>query len=551
MTNRPDTRFAAFWIARLALAGLACACANGASAQILGSQTPGTPGAIEGELRVRPAGPRTALPAEPAFRLPEDEPPAANRRAGMRRTPNAAVRRSLGSGQTRSGGFAGASPSGASGVVRPAASTRNPSDLTGTRFDNTRADAGQPPVTLPAVSSVIAPGLPPPPPPQNRRQRPEDDPYAPLGIRAGAFVLRPAIEADVGYDTNAQRSSTSRKGSTFWRTEGEFNAASDWSRHALDLNLRGSYTGYTAVSGANRPEGEGRLALRLEASRDQTINAQITGRVDTERPGAANLPGGVSERVPYYQFGASLAGTQRFGRTAVTLTTTADRSTYADTRAGGVSVSQEYRNVATYGLRGRIGHEVTPGLTPFVEAGIDTRIHDQRVDISGFERDSRGLTLRAGTTFEIERSLTGEIGAGYTFRNYEDSRLKSLNAPVVDASLTWSISPLTTLNLRAQSEIAETTIAGSPGALAYRGTATLTHAFLRNLSATASLGYGRADYSSVNRDETTLNAGLRFDYKFSRLIGLRASYGFERYSTNIAGEAYSAHSVMFGLRMTP
>ena len=37
------------------------------------------------------------------------------------------------------------------------------------------------------------------------RRRVEQDPYEPLGIRAGAFVLRPAIEFTSGYDNNPSR----------------------------------------------------------------------------------------------------------------------------------------------------------------------------------------------------------------------------------------------------------------------------------------------------------------------------------------------------------
>jgi hypothetical protein len=556
LTRRPDTRFVAGWIARLAaagLAGVAWAAAGGMSAraQILGSQTPGTPGALDGELRIRPAPPPPPR-AEPALRPPDAESagPPASRRSGIRRTPNTALRRETGSGQNRPGGFAGASPAGASGIVRPAAPGNAPGDLTGTRFETIRPDIAPPPAR-PSVTAVVAPGLPPAAPPPLRRPRPEDDPYAPLGIRAGSLILRPAIEIDGGYDTNAQRTSRNRRGSAFWRTEGEFNATSDWSRHQFDLGLRGAYTAFTGVSNANRPEGEARLGLRLDASRDQTIETTLSARIDTERPGSANLPGGVSERVPYYNLGASLGGTQRFGRTSLALRTTAERALYEDARAGGVTISQEARNVTTYGARARLGHEITPGFTPFAEAGIDTRRHDLRLDQSGYERDSRGLTLRTGSSFEIERSLTGEASLGYTFRAYEDARLRALRAPVLDAALTWSISPLTTLNLRAQSEIAETTIAGSSGALTYRGTATLTHAFLRNFTATATLGIARADYDRVNREETTLTAGLRLEYRFSRLLAARASYAFERYSVNTPGENYQAHTMLLGLRLTP
>lgn len=367
----------------------------------------------------------------------------------------------------------------------------------------------------------------------------------------GSMILRPSIEASGGYDTNATRSGTNARSSAFYRTEGEVTATSEWSRHQLDVGLRGSYTGYTSVDNTNRPEGDARIALRLDASRDLTFDAGLTARVDTESATSVNLPGGVSSRTPYYTSGASLGATHRFGRLSLGLRGTLDRLIYADAQSGGISVSQESRNLTTYGLRLRAGYEVSPGISPFVEAGVDSRVHDVATDANGYRRDSQGVTARVGSTFELARNLTGEASLGYTFRAYEDARLAYLRAPLVDTSLTWSISPLTTLNLRAQSEIAETTIANSAGALAYRGTATLTHAFLRNFTATATLGFSRTSYDGVNREESGINSGLRLEYKFNRMMAVRGSYAFEKVHVNTVGESYHAHTMMLGLKLTP
>lgn len=558
LTSRPDTRFGWNWIARLGPAalvglGLPCLVFTPLHAQILGNQTPGTPGAIDGELRTAPARqsptPTGSQPLAPPD--PDIAGPSASRKFGLKRNPNPAAKRQLGSGQTRNSGFAGASATGGGGI--PAnGSLRSPRALTGARFGNAAdSNASLPPLGRPTVPYSVAPGLPPISTPAPRQAPREDNPYAPLGIRAGSMILRPALDFSGGYDTNARRSGTNRRGSALHRSEAELNATSEWSRHQLDLALRGSYTGYTSIDNANRPEGDARIALRLDVSRDTTIDAALTGRVDTETPSSVNLPAGVSKRTPYFTTGASLGGTQRFGRLSVALRGTLDRSTYADAESGGVTVSQEGRNVTTYGLRLRSGYEITPGISPFAEVGIDQRAHDLVVDSGGFRRDSKGLTLRGGSTFELARNLAGEASLGYTFRAYEDARLAFLRAPIFDAALTWSISPLTTLNVRAQSEISETTIANSAGAIAYRGTATLTHAFLRNFTATATLGFSKTDYDGVNRHETGVNTGMRLEYKFNRLMAVRGSYAFEKLHVNTAGESYNAHTFLLGMRFTP
>lgn len=548
--RRPDTAFRAPRIARdslCALAALLCglAAVDSACAQALGERAPGTPGAFEEELRARNPRPRAEAPAS---RLRGATPPAATQGAqkkfGLQRNGNGAVRRDIGSGQERPG-----APGGPGGPPSLAPPLRGPEVVTGLRPPLPPPGVA-PPVSMPP-RQVAAPGLAPPPDTQRRRATAEADPYAPLGIRSGGMIFRPAIEVSGGVDSNPSRSPGAHKSSPLYRTEGTLAATSDWSSHQLDINLRGAFTGYTALSAANRPEGDARIALRLDATRDLSFETGLTARVDTESATSVNLPGGATGRTPYYNYGGYLGATQRFGYASLNLRGTLDRFSYSDVTTGTGTTSQTARNYTSYGLRLRGGYELSPGITPFVEAGIDRRTHDLKTDTAGYARDSNGLVARLGSTFELARTLTGEVSAGYTIRAYEDARLATMKAPLLAASLAWSISPLTTLSVRAESDIAETTVAGSSGARSYRAQAALTHAFLRNFTATASLGVTRADYDKTGRQEDGLTGGLALEYKFSRALGVKGSYTFERLHVNTPGENYTAHTFMLGMKYTP
>lgn len=554
MTRRTDSRLERRWVAHARLLGLCAGIAMAAltapaSAQILGDGSPGTPGAIEGELR----GPRASplgFPPPSALNAPIPPPPG-NSRFSLQRRQNTAIRRAPGDA-TRAGTDRTLSPRGQVQQQRQSASTRRGSDLTGTTFRDMRVSPNQSFVPgSPPTVSMPAPGLGPAGNAPARRRAPEQDPYAPIGIQMGTILLRPAIEASAGYDTNAGRSATNRRGSAVYRLETELRANSDWATHRLDVDLRGAFTGYTRLDNVNRPEGDARIALRLDATRDLTIDTEIRSRIDTESASSVNLPAGTTGRTPYYTNSATLGATQRFGNASINLRGALERVTYGDIESGGSTSSQASRNLTNFGLRLRAGYEVTPGITPFIEAGIDRRSYDDRLDGSGFARSSTGTTLRAGSTFELARTLTGEAALGYTMRQYEDARLSRLNAPTADASLTWSVSPLTTLALRAQTEVTETTLANTPGAIAYRGSLILTHAFLRNLTGTMTLSMSETDYQRLNRRETQLTAGARLEYKFNRLMALRGSYTYENYKVNVPGSDYHAHTFLMGLRFTP
>jgi hypothetical protein len=186
-----------------------------------------------------------------------------------------------------------------------------------------------------------------------------------------------------------------------------------------------------------------------------------------------------------------------------------------------------------------------------VDVLADTRAYDQRVDDAGFRRSSDGLGVKAGSTFEITRTLTGEASAGLQTRRYDDPRLRELRGPLLDAALIWSMTPLTTVRLRAQTTVEETTLPFSSGALTQRATVEVQHDLRRNLSLIGALTVGETDYRGVQLREKGLTASARVEYKLTRAVVLRASFTHERLKSTAPGSDYTANTFLVGLRFQP
>ncbi|MFJ5370153.1 outer membrane beta-barrel protein, partial [Bosea sp. CER48] len=403
----------------------------------------------------------------------------------------------------------------------------------------------QPP---PAVATLPPPA--PPPPPPRRRTAAEEDPYAALGIRVGSVTLRPGFTNSIGYDTNPQRSSTGAKGSPFARYEGDLDIQSDWNVHQLSGRLRGGYSQFFRDSEASRPDGEGNIDLRLDATRDTRILLESRMRLDTQRPGSPDLSAAVQGRPLVWQYGGSAGVSHDFKRLQLTLRGSVDRSDYENAQlSNGATLSQQDRNQTQYGLRLRAAYEVTPGFRPFIQADIDQRDFDQKVDSSGYMRSSDGVSGRIGSTFEISRLLTGEISGGYQNRSYEDPRLKNLRGFVGDAAILWTPTPLTTVTLRGSAELGDTTIAGSSGTTVRRVTLEVAHALRRNLTVTGFTGFTRTDYEGQNLREDQMNVGARIEYRLTRTFAVRASFTHERLNSTQPGDDYTANVSMVGLRV--
>lgn len=401
------------------------------------------------------------------------------------------------------------------------------------------------------VVSGLPPVPEPPPPPPRRRAAVEEDPYAPLGLRVGSMTLRPAITNSIGYDTNSQRSSgAARKSSAFSRHEGEIGIQSDWTVHELSGQLRGGYFNYFRDSDASRPDADGTLSLRLDATRDTRILLESRLRLDTQRPGSPDLNAAVTGRPQIYQYGASAGVSHDINRLQLTLRGSVDRSDYEDASlSNGTKLSQKDRNQTQYGVRLRASYELTPGLRPFVQGEADTRQFDESRDSSGFARSSTGLTGRVGSTFELSRLITGEISVGYQDRAYDDNRLKNLRGFVGDAAVIWQPTPLTTVTLRGTSELGDTTIAGSSGTTARRATLEVAHALRRNLTVTGFASIGRTEYDGQGLREDLASYGARLEYKLSRSVSIRASFTQERLNSTAQGSDYTANISQVGLRL--
>jgi hypothetical protein len=376
----------------------------------------------------------------------------------------------------------------------------------------------------------------------------EEDPFAPVGIRAGAFLVRPALELTTGHDSNPARVSGGR-GSSLLVVAPELKVNSDWERHELTASIRGSYSEYPSVPFADRPFVDAKIDGRIDASRDTRIDLETRYLLTTENPGSPNLPAGLAKLPISTDVGATAGIDRRFNRLDVSLKGSIDRFDYQNSLlTDGTSASNKDRDYNQYGAQARAGYEITPGLKPFLELDADTRVHDLPIDQSGYARDSDGLTPKAGTTFEITRKLTGEISVGYLLRTYKDPRLADLRGLIADSSLIWTATGLTSVKLTATSVAVESVLPGVSGLFQRDAGIEVDHAFRRWLLGTVKLGWGLDDYVGLNREDRRYAASIGLVYKLSRDMQLKGELRQYWLRSNVSGVDYTATAILVGLR---
>jgi hypothetical protein len=408
----------------------------------------------------------------------------------------------------------------------------------------------------PAMAGTVA-GQPP-----RKRLKVDDDPFGAVGDYAGSFLVKSAVEVSAGYDTNPGRTAVP-KGLPFWVVAPEFLAVSDWERHALVADLRGSFTGYGgslpptidgAISSApidvSRPNFNGHIDGRLDVTEDTHILAETRLLLSTDNPGSPNIQAGLARYPVYTTFGGTLGIDQNFNRLEVAAGGTVDRTVYQNsTLTDGSLSSNDDRNFNQYGGIGRVSYDLTPGVKPFVEAEGDTRVHDLQFDRSGYERDSNGGYAKVGTSFELTRVLTGEVSIGYAARNYIDPRLNRLEGLLTAASLTWNATPLTTAKFYSTTSIDETTLPGTSGVLTRTYTIEVDHDFRRWLTAIGRFTYGTQDYQGDIRSDKLYSIEGDVIYKMTRYLWLRGTLRRDILDSNEVGASSASTVVMVGVRL--
>lgn len=408
----------------------------------------------------------------------------------------------------------------------------------------------------PAMAGTVA-GQPP-----RKRLRIDDDPFGAVGDYAGGFLIKSALELSGGYDTNPGRTFVP-KGSPFYLVGSEFLAVSDWERHAVIADLRGSFTGYgntfpppadgtisSAPTVVDRPDFTGHVDGRLDVTHDTRLLAQARLRVATDNPGSPNVQAGLARYPVYATFGGTFGVDQNFNRLQLSAGATVDRTAYTDSKlTDGTSTSNDDRNFNQFGGVGRVSYDLIPGLKPFVEVEGDSRVHDQKLDRNGFARDSSGGYIKAGSSFEFSRILTGEISVGYAAREYVDNRLNRLEGLLVASSLTWNATPLTTAKFYSTTSIDETTLPGTSGVLTHIYTVEVDHDFRRWLTAIGRFTWGNLDYQGDNRRDKIYTVSGDLIYKMNRNLWLKGTLRRDWLDSNIPGNSTNSTVVMLGVRL--
>ncbi len=376
----------------------------------------------------------------------------------------------------------------------------------------------------------------------------EPDPFAPLGVRLGSFTLFTSVEADGDYNSNLFASPVPL-GDIALEVRPAARLASNWSTHAIELRASGD------LSYHDKYQSEDNRAYLVES----------LGRLDVTR--RTNLQGAISREYAQESrnaINASSAGTRpnitvdraraafnhRFNRLSVQLRGGVVDTSYSTDVFEGVVESNADRDYILYEEAVRPQWEFTPTFFLFTDFALNQRDYSIPAFTDGIIRTSTGERYRAGVSFgNVGEFLRGEVSLGYGRQTPDAQQLEVIDGLLIDANLTWRVTPLTSLLFTASTDVAETTTDDSGGVMERNYAVEARHSFQTRLVGTAGLALFTRDFVGAGIHENQLTAATGLEYYLSRQAVLFGRYQHTVFDTTTPNGNYTVEEVQLGVRL--
>ncbi|MFD1198938.1 outer membrane beta-barrel protein [Brucella gallinifaecis] len=386
-------------------------------------------------------------------------------------------------------------------------------------------------------------------PEQGRHLTSQTDPFAPVGIRAGNFILRPSLEQGIRATSNGDNSSTG-SGAVLSETTLRVNAESDWGRHQAKIDAAGTLSKSISGQDVSEPRVDIQGNLRFDLSNETTLNAGAGYKLRRE---SASSPNGVTDALkrPLLHTIHGSLGIERdtgllFGRA----TGRVERETYGDAElSSGGTVSQKDRDNTYASITLRGGFAISPALKPFAEIELGKRHFDERIDSNGYDRSGSQYALRGGLMLDRGEKFNGEFSIGYIGATNDDPRLSNISGPSLAASINWSPLRGTDIQFYAQTIVDTSTTPGVSGALLHLASLELTRRVRSDLSLNGKLDLNVRNNKDGTGTDYTIGAQIGTTYWINRFIGIDARLRHEFQTSEVSYRNYHANSLYVGMKL--
>ncbi len=376
-----------------------------------------------------------------------------------------------------------------------------------------------------------------------RRRRSTVDPYAPIGIPAGAFRLYPTLEIGSVVSSNVRRVPTGNQADAAIRLRPSLRIESDWVRHSLTGSASFEAEQFVDNKDIRTLAGGIQGALRLDIRHTTRADLDASYSATSTELGSSQLPATATGARLDHVIATNAAVTHDFGGLEGRLRLGVSRNTFGDVDlTGGGTEDNSDRNYTQLTFAARAALRTDTILQPFAELAYEPRLHDKSSDRNGIKRNSQGVRLTAGVSIADDPVWSGDVAASLELRDYSDDSLSTAIGPGVVANVTWRPTDLTRFEFNAGANLSETVAAGVSATKNWSLGAIVTHSLRENIDVNA--GVRSAFEQSAGETNITTTGTLGLNWTLHPNLVLGTSYELTAFNSATAGGDYTDHRLL-------
>lgn len=387
-----------------------------------------------------------------------------------------------------------------------------------------------------------------------QRGRPD---YNALGIRAGSFLVYPALDLGEFYDSNVYAIPSGVKSDFYTDVAPSVNVASNWNTNALNFFAGGDIKRYSQLVSENVSNADVASTGRIDILRDIYLVGGLSYRLAHEDRSSPNSIVGQAHPTQYQVAGIGLGYVHEPGRLGLRIDGLTNFYSYDNAQtATGTTIDETDRNRIEYSLKPRLQYEIVPGYHAFVQASGNGVTYQANRDQFGYQRDSSGWEADAGTAVEITRIISGEVFAGYLEQSYTDPRLRPVSGVGFGGNLLWNVTDLDSVRFTLSRTVQETivnnvvgtTVEDASSDLQTSAGVSVEHELLRNVLLNVGATYVEDDFEGIVRTDNTYEANAGARYLLTRVWSAGLDFSYRKRDSNQPVNNYEREIVTARLR---
>jgi hypothetical protein len=411
------------------------------------------------------------------------------------------------------------------------------------------------------VVPVEALGLSPPPPGTSALQQihsallpePHDlDPFVPIGIRLGSFLLFPEVELGADLTNNVLDTHLDAQPDMGPEVAPRVRLDSDWGRHSLSFEANADRIWYSDFPIADTKNYQVLMRGRLDILSRTHLSAEIEKSRVQENPSAISITDISNANTALDEQHATAAFQHTFNRLTLKLTGTVAEYDYADDTDPSLTGPVPFADIRDYRetigtLRGT--YEFQSSWAGFIETSINERVYREPITVAGFRQGSTGFRAQAGVNLRLAGTVFGEIAAGWGEQQPIDDNFETISGPLLNGDLIWMPTASTKLEFLARSEIDETSFEDSAGAIDHFFELSLQQAFWRYLVLGVYGSYEVADFAGEQQIDRRTKYGATSEYYFNPVWSIYARYEHTDFTSTDSTSDFIEDELKIGVKL--